>query len=59
MAAKDLIESVLSTPSVGAVISEKAEELCLKNNLNFVSLIRPFSKISTEGTVHFLSSNYS
>jgi hypothetical protein len=46
---KELIQSVFSSPLIGSTCSQAAEELCLKNNLNFVSLIQPFSKISTEG----------
>lgn len=47
---KELIQSVFSSPLIGTVTTSAAEEICLKNNLNFVSLIQPFSKISTEGT---------
>ena len=46
---KELIQSVFSSPLIGATITSAAEEICLKNNLSFVSLIQPFSKISTEG----------
>ncbi|CRL02155.1 CLUMA_CG015335, isoform A [Clunio marinus] len=48
---KKLIQSAFSSPLIGSTCSQAAEELCLKNNLNFVSLIQPFSKISTEA--HF------
>lgn len=47
---KELIQNVFSSPLIGAVTTNAAEEICLKNNLTFVSLIQPFSKISTEGT---------
>lgn len=46
---KELIQSAFSSPLIGSTCSPAAEELCLKNNLNFVTLIQPFSKISTEG----------
>lgn len=49
---KDLIQSLFSSPIIGATCSQAAEEICQKNNLNFVSLVQPFSKISTEGNVH-------
>lgn len=47
---KDLIQSIFSSPVIGATCSQAGEELCLKNNLSFVQLIQPFSKISTEGS---------
>lgn len=46
---KELIQSIFSSPLIGATCSPSAEELCLKNNLTFVQLMQPFSKISTEG----------
>lgn len=46
---KELIQSIFSSPLIGATCSQAAEELCLKNNLTFVQLMQPFSKISTEG----------
>lgn len=48
---KELIQSLFSSPLIGATCSQTAEELCLKNNLKFVQLIQPFSKISTEGLI--------
>jgi hypothetical protein len=49
LSAKELIQSVFSSPLIGATCSQSAEELCLKNNLTFSQLMQPFSKISTEG----------
>lgn len=46
---KELIQSIFSSPLIGATATKSAEELCSKNNLTFVQLIQPFSKISTEG----------
>lgn len=46
---KELIQSIFSSPLIGATCSQGAEDLCLKNNLTFVQLIQPFAKISTEG----------
>lgn len=46
--AKEFIQEVTS-PIIGAICSPGAEELCLKNNLNFVTMIQPFSKIAAEG----------
>lgn len=51
LSAKELIQSIFSTPLIGATCSQASEELCLKNNLTFVQLIQPFSKISTEGKI--------
>lgn len=51
LSAKELIQSIFSSPLIGATCSLASEELCLKNNLTFVQLIQPFSKISTEGKI--------
>lgn len=34
---------------VGVVCSPQAEEICQKNNLTFVELLQPFSKLSADG----------
>ena len=41
-------------PQVAVLCSEDAETLCLKNNLRFVELLQPYSKINGEGTVTIL-----
>lgn len=58
---RELIQSVFSTPFIGATCTPAAEELCQKNNLNFVNLIQPFCKLTSEGIkselINCLSSN--
>ncbi|KAG5681973.1 hypothetical protein PVAND_011372 [Polypedilum vanderplanki] len=54
LSSKELIQSIFSSPLIGSTCSQLAEEICHKNNLNFVQLIQPFSKISTEA--HFRDS---
>lgn len=49
---KELIQNIFSSPLIGATCTQASEELCLKNNLTFVQLIQPFSKISTEGKLN-------
>lgn len=46
----ELIQSLFS-PLVGCICSAPAEELCLKNNLTFVQMVAPFSKLT--GDAHF------
>ncbi|KAJ6641577.1 Trafficking protein particle complex subunit 8 [Pseudolycoriella hygida] len=44
---KEIIQQIFS-PMIGVVCSPQAEEICQKNNLTFVELLQPFSKLSTE-----------
>lgn len=46
----ELIQSIFA-PVVGSLCSPSAEELCLKNNLTFVQMLAPFSKLT--GDAHF------
>lgn len=46
---RELIQSVFSTPFIGSTCTPQVEELCSKNNLNFVTLIQPFCKLNFEG----------
>ncbi|XP_014226501.1 trafficking protein particle complex subunit 8 [Trichogramma pretiosum] len=39
------------TPQVAAVCSPNAEATCQKNNLSFIEMLQPFSRLATEG--HF------
>lgn len=45
---KEIIQQIFS-PMIGVVCSPQAEEICHKNNLTFVELLQPFSKLSTDG----------
>lgn len=45
---KEIIQQIFS-PMIGVVCSPQAEEICQKNNLSFVELLQPFSKLSTDG----------
>lgn len=45
---KEIIQQIFS-PMIGVVCSSQAEEICQKNNLTFVELLQPFSKLSTDG----------
>lgn len=47
---KEVIQNVFS-PLIGAICSPQAEELCHKNNLNFVEMLQPFSKLSADGNL--------
>lgn len=46
--ASDFIREIFS-PIVGVLTSEDAESLCVKNDLSFAELIRPFCQLSNEG----------
>lgn len=45
---KELIQNVFS-PLIGVICSQQAEELCYKNNLTFVELLQPYSKLTNDG----------
>lgn len=45
---KEIIQNVFS-PMIGAISSPHAEEVCAKNNLTFVELLQPFSKLTNDG----------
>lgn len=45
---KEIIQQIFS-PMIGVICSAQAEEICQKNNLTFVELLQPFSKLSTDG----------
>lgn len=45
---KEIIQHVFS-PLIGVLCSPQADELCHKNNLSFVELLQPFSKLTTDG----------
>lgn len=45
--ARELIQNIFC-PLVGAISSNAADEVCQKNNLSFVELLQPFSKISND-----------
>lgn len=48
---KEIIQQIFS-PMIGVVCSPQAEEICQKNNLTFVELLQPFSKLSTDGMLN-------
>lgn len=43
--AEELIRNVIC-PHVAVLCSEKAQEICRKNNLNFCDLLNPFAQIN-------------
>lgn len=48
---KELVQNVFS-PLIGAVCSPLAEEICQKNNLTFVEMLQPFTRLSSDGKLH-------
>jgi hypothetical protein len=38
------------SPKVAVVASPDAQEVCRKNNLSFVELLRPFERLDTKGS---------
>lgn len=46
----EIIQNVFS-PMVAVICSQSGEELCLKNNLSFVEMLQPFSKLTSDA--HF------
>lgn len=45
---KEIIQNVFS-PMIAVISSPFADELCAKNNLTFVELLQPFSKLTNDG----------
>lgn len=45
---KEIIQNVFS-PLIGVFSSQQADEICLKNNLTFVEMLQPFSRLSSDG----------
>lgn len=45
---KEVIQNVFA-PLIGVICSPQAEELCYKNNLTFVELLQPYSKLTNDG----------
>lgn len=45
---REIVQNVFS-PMVGVVTSPLADEICLKNNLSFVEMLQPFTRLSTDG----------
>lgn len=45
---KDILQNVFS-PLVGVICSPQADEICQKNNLSFVEMLQPFTRLSTDG----------
>lgn len=48
LTAKEIVQNVFS-PLIGILCSPQADELCYKNNLSFVELLQPFSKLTNDG----------
>ena len=48
---KEIIQNVFS-PMVAVISSPQAEEICQKNNLSFVEMLQPFTKLSSDGNSH-------
>jgi len=51
--AKDFIMSTYN-PRVAVLASPAVDLVMAKSNLTFVDLIRPFTKVSTDGKIHVL-----
>lgn len=45
---KEIIQNIFS-PLIGVICSQQSEEICLKNNLTFIELLQPFSKLTNDG----------
>lgn len=45
---KEIIQNIFS-PLIGVFSSQPADEICLKNNLSFVEMLQPFSRLSSDG----------
>lgn len=66
---REIIQNVFS-PMIAVITSPSADELCLKNNLNFVDMLQPFCKLTSDGKAynslyttslyfhHFLSAHF-
>lgn len=48
LTAKEVVQNIFS-PLIGVLCSPQADELCYKNNLSFVELLQPFSKLTNDG----------
>ena len=47
---KDFIRELFS-PRIASICSENAQIICQKNNLSFVEILQPFSRLNLEGTL--------
>lgn len=50
---REIVQNVFS-PMVGAVYSPLADEICQKNNLSFVEMLQPFTRLSTDGELNVM-----
>ena len=41
-------------PMVAVMCSDDAENVCQKNNLSFVEMVRPFCHLTSEGKIYFI-----
>ncbi|XP_055701320.1 trafficking protein particle complex subunit 8 isoform X2 [Phlebotomus papatasi] len=49
LSTREMVQSVFS-PLIGATCSPQAEEMCQKNNLTFVEMLQPFSRLTTDAS---------
>lgn len=45
---REIVQNVFS-PMVGVLSSQLAAEMCGRNNLTFVEMLQPFTRLSTDG----------
>lgn len=48
LTSREMVQNVFS-PLIAVVCSPSAEEICFKNNLSFVEMLQPFSKLTSDG----------
>lgn len=48
LTSREMVQNVFS-PLIAVVCSPIAEEICSKNNLSFVEMLQPFSKLTSDG----------
>lgn len=48
LSSKELVQNIFS-PLIGVLSSSHADEVCQKNNLSFVELVQPFSRLTSDG----------
>lgn len=55
---REIVQNIFS-PLIGVLTSPSADEVCHRNNLSFVELLQPFSKLQNDGIIakHFKKNN--
>lgn len=53
LTSREMVQNVFS-PLIAVVCSPSAEEMCYKNNLSFVEMLQPFSKLTSDGMIEMI-----